>query len=297
MDEESRPEDSPALNRDRLPERTGESSGVSPGELERVIRRAAELQFEHGTGPASEVVPEEEIFRIAEEVGLSRAVVRQALAEVRSETSEAMLPEGAALARRLFGPATVRASGVVSGDQEELEAAAAAYLRQREHLRRVHAHPGHSVWEATAGLVSTVQRTLDVGGRERELAKVRRVELVIDRLDEQRCLVVATADLGNLRTEHVAGWQLGLGLPGLTVAALLLVFAGIPGLVAAPFAAGGTVGGALWGSRRTYTQHRARIGAALRALIDHMQQASGGAEPDDASVRDAAGRRRNPPFF
>lgn len=297
MDEGTRPEDSPARNGDQVPERTGEASGVSPAELERVIRRAAELQFEHGTGPASEVVPEEEVYRIAEEVGLSRAVVRQALAEVRSDTAEAMLPEGAALARRLWGGAMVRASGVVSGDPEQLESAAGAYLRQHEHLRRVHGRPGHSVWEASAGLVSTVQRTLDVGGRERELAKVRRVELVLDRFEEERCLVVVTADLGNLRTEHAAGWQLGLGLPGLSVAALLLIFAGIPGLVAAPFAAGGSVGGALWGSRRTYAQHRVRVAAALRALIEHLEREGQAARAEDSTFRDSAGRRRNPPFF
>ena len=72
-------------------------------EFDAVIRRAAELAGSDPIGPDS-ALPEGEVFRIAGEVGLPDAHVRQALAEVRSGTI------GGGRLDRLFGPALVAAS-------------------------------------------------------------------------------------------------------------------------------------------------------------------------------------------
>jgi len=62
-------------------------SEISREQLEKVIHRAAELQFAQGEKQHN--LEADEVLRIAEEVGLEGRHVRQALAEMRAD---AMLP-------------------------------------------------------------------------------------------------------------------------------------------------------------------------------------------------------------
>ena len=90
-------------------------------ELERVIRRAAELQSREGESPEF-ALDETEVVRIGEEVGLSPRHVRQALADLRAESLLPDLPNETSLAARLWGPGLVRESRVVLGDASAGEA-------------------------------------------------------------------------------------------------------------------------------------------------------------------------------
>ena len=151
---------------------------LSSGDLEQVIRRAAELQHSVGAGGAGgrDGLSEGEVLRIGREVGLDPRHVRRALAEHRAESLVPALPEDEAPLRAL-GEGRVRASRAVPGEpvgvQEKLE----GHLRTRESLQSVRRRPGRSLWEPAGSLLSKMQRTLDVGGRGYELAEARSLEV------------------------------------------------------------------------------------------------------------------------
>ena len=86
---------------------------ISQEQLERIIHRAAELQF--GRGEAYDILDVEEVQRIAEEVGLEGKYVRQALAEVRADELVPSRPEDRSFATRLWGEAAVVEIRVVPG--------------------------------------------------------------------------------------------------------------------------------------------------------------------------------------
>ena len=81
---------------------------LSPDELERVIRRAAELQTAREDLP--EHLDDAEVLRIGREVGLHEAHVRRALLELHSEALALYEGEPSSLATRLWGPTAVRAA-------------------------------------------------------------------------------------------------------------------------------------------------------------------------------------------
>lgn len=270
----SRPDEASGEERGRpLAESSGERS-VSAADLERVIRRASDLQFRAGSAEAGSALEESEVLRIGEEVGLEPRYVRQALAEIHADSLIPALPGESPLAARLWGAGLVRASRVVPGEpaavQEELE----AYLRDREVLRRVRSAPGRSLWEAAGGLVSTMRRAMDVGGHGFELAKARSVELVVRRLEPGFVLVTLTADLRNERGHLAVGWHLGALLAAAPAALALLAVVGVDLLPV--LGAGALGGGALAGGSHAAAVHfgrrRQRVQLVLEGLLDRLQQ-------------------------
>ncbi len=271
---------------------TGGADGppVPSSELERVIRRAVELQ--HGTdgetdggSDAPDSLTESEVLRVGREVGLEPRHVRRALAEVRAESLLPDPPEDAGVPRRLWGGAFARASRAVPGEPEEVQDRLESHFRERESLQSIRARPGRSLWEPAGGLVSKMQRTLDVGGRGYELAETRRVELSVTGLESGWSLVTLTADLRNVRAEQAAGWTAGaavLGFPALVVATVAV---GLPVEIAAPVVAGGAGGASVLGARRTTGKRRRRVELVLEGLLDRLETGEP-LEPDRSGWRD-----------
>lgn len=277
-------------------ERRGEGSGRAGGppvlssELERVIRRATELQQgpdgdPGGGGGGDEPLSEAEIVRIGREVGLEPRHVRRALAEVRAESLLPEPPEDDGLPHRLWGDAFARASRAVPGDPEEVRERVERHFRERESLQAIRSRPGRSLWEPAGGLVSKMQRALDVGGRGYELAEARRVELTVTGLESGWSLVTVTADLRNVRAEHATGWTAGaaaLGFPALVVATAAV---GLPLELAAPLVAGGAGGASALGARRTTGKRRRRVELVLEGLLDRLESGES-LGPDRSDWRD-----------
>ena len=260
---------------------------VPSSELERIIRRATELQ--QGTagagGGEDEPLGEDEIVRIGREVGLEPRHVRQALAEVRAESLLPDPPRDTGLPQRLWGDAFARASRAVPGDPGEVRERVERHFRERESLQPIRSRPGRSLWEPAGGLVSKMQRALDVGGRGYELAEARRVELTVAGLESGWSLVTVTADLRNVRTEHATGWTAGaaaLGLPAVFVATAAI---GLPVELAAPLVAGGAGGASALGARRTTAKRRRRVELVLVGLLDRLETGEP-LEPDRSDWRD-----------
>ncbi len=249
---------------------------VSSSDLERVIRRAAELQFDEGDDVTDLEVPE--VVRIGEEVGLEPRHVRRALAEVQADSLLPPLPTEHGIPSRLWGPGVVRHSRAVRGDAVTVLALLEHHFEEKESLRCVRRKPGRSLWEPAAGLVKQMQRAIDVGGHGYELAKARNVQLAVEELEEGWSLVTISVDLRNLRTEQATGWLLGLGLSGTGGAVASAVLAGSTvGFVIAPFLALGFWGAASWAAGRTIQKSRSRIELIALGLLDRLEQGEIGA--------------------
>jgi len=243
---------------------------ISGGDLERVIQRAAELQLTQGDVPDS--LGEDEVIRIAEEVGLEPRHVRQALAELRAD---ALVPTRAVetgLATRLFGKASFQASRVVPGNASEIRAALGQYLSDRESLTCVRDRAGQQVWEPAAGLGSVLQRSLDFSGKRYELAKARKTGVFVEQLEEGRSLVTLSVDLTNERNSHAGGWFFGLSLGSLGITLGVILGGGAPALLVVPLAAGTVASVATVATSKTFAAQRARVELAVQGLLDRLER-------------------------
>lgn len=245
--------------------------------LEHVIRRAAELQ--HSAGDESpETLSRDEVMRIGREVGLEPRHVRRALAEQRAESLLPEKPEDDAVLRTL-GSGIVRASRAVPGDRAEVQEKVEEHFRTRESLQGVRQRPGRSLWAPAEGLVSKMQRAMDVGGRGYELAEARSVELSVSDLEEGWSLVALTVDARNLRGQHAVSWLAG-SAPAWFLGALTLELGlGVPWLVTGPLAGAGVLGTGALGGRWTFEKKRRRLELVVNGLLDRLEQ-GGELEPD-----------------
>jgi hypothetical protein len=176
-------------------------------DLEVVIRRAAELESDYA-GDALDL-SEDDVIRIAGEVGLSEDSVRRALAEhYVAVNSEALLVERG-WASRLCGPSLVIASRRVPRPADEALLELDGHFRSNESLRLIRRLKTGSLWEPESGVVASLVRSVDIFGRGYQLAKsARAVETRAVPLGDEECQVTLVADLGNER----AGWFWGLGV-------------------------------------------------------------------------------------
>ncbi|MFQ5746561.1 MAG: hypothetical protein ACE5HF_04995 [Gemmatimonadota bacterium] len=250
----------------RLPSRRS----VSSEELEKVIHRAAELQFARGAVPDS--LDESEVLQIAEEVGLEGRYVRQALAEMRASALVPGAPTDAGLAARLWGSAIVSASRVVPGEPGEVLDGLARYLRETESLRRVRDRAGIQVWEPAKDLVNVIRRSVNLSGKGYELARARSLDVAVEPLEEGRSLLTLTADLRNRRNEHVGGWLTGtlLAVPGLT--ALLVLGFEAPLALSLPAAGTTMVATGTFAIGKMFARRRERTTLALEGLLDRIER-------------------------
>ena len=269
-----------------MPSRDGELSGpglpeVSRDDLDRVIRRAVELQFEEGTERAGSArLDETEVLRIAGEVGIEERFVRRALGELRADRLlPAPLADQSPLVR-FFGEATAQAHRVVPGTLERVEAEIGDYLRTRETLSPVRSRRGQSLWEPDPGVLAKVKRSLRLQGHRYELSRVTGLHVTISPMEEGFVLASLAADLRTSRAENAAGWAIGFGSGG-AVAGLGAGFLvgtallGIPAFVAAPlFAVPTALAGVLLGlrvGRGPFRKVVERARQAAEGILDELE--------------------------
>jgi len=258
-------------------------SEVSRAQLEKIIHRAAELQF--GRGEAYDTLDIEEVQRIAEEVGLEGRYVRQALAEVRADELVPSRPEDRSFATRLWGEAAVIESRVVPGSSEEVLEKLRTYLTDRESLRCVRDRPGQQVWEPAPDLMSQIQRGLDFSGRGYKLATTKTLTILTQPLEEGRTLVSVIADLSNTRAGFAAAWYAPLGLFGLGSALGAVLGGGAEALIVFPAVTAGVTAVGTFGTVKTLARRRARVQLAVQGLLDRLERDSGFAT-DKPSLRE-----------
>lgn len=246
-------------------------------DLDRVIRRAAELQsMESEAGDrAGEGMSEDEILRIGAEVGLEVSHMRRALGELRAEQLTPALPAEEGILARVVGPARVQAARAIPGTAADLSPRLHDWLRRNESLTPLRERMGSSLWEPNQGFTAQIQRGINLGGRNFELARGKSLEVSVVELEAGWVLVTLVSDLSNARTEHGLGWGLGLGLgslgAGVGVAAVVAFPpVAIVGTAIAAGMAGGAAGATL--ARHTLAPARARMAVALEGLLDRCER-------------------------
>ena len=234
-------------------------------DLEAVIRRAAEL--ESSGGSAVPELSEADVVRIAQEVGLSEANIRRALAEHGG--GEVLLVDRG-LISRLCGPGLVTASRTVSRPAEEVTAELEHHFQSNQSLQLVRRTQHTSLWEPDKSVVASVVRGLDVFGRGYKLAKRgRAVQLRVVPLSEESCQVALTSDLGNERAGWFWGFGVAVGVPLSWVWLMFIMEGGIipdPWLIAAPGIIASTIALARVGYRRGVEKMRLTLDGMLDRL-------------------------------
>jgi hypothetical protein len=244
-------------------------------ELDRIIRRAAELQFHASDGPTEEL-PESEVVRIGREVGLDTQHVRRAMEEARADALAPDLPPDTSLLRRAIGPGRIQLRRVVPGPPAEVETQLVTRLRDRESLHPVRHRGGVSIWEPAEGFLPQLQRGLKWKGHRYDLARARQIEVTVLALEEGFSLVTLTLDLRNLRAEHGGGYLGGFAALGggagvaVGIAGLSFPLLGVVALAGA--GAGLGAAGGVPAGRKAFRDQAERVRLSAEGLLDRLER-------------------------
>jgi len=249
------------------------SRRVTRRDFEVIIRRAAELAAGEPEG-ADDTLEEEEVIRIATEIGLPARHVRQALFE---------LPEIAEHSTRgdYFGDAVLTATRIVPGRAPDVLRRIEDYLSTREYLQVVRRRTDRAFLMPAEDAISNLARGLLRPSKRFYLARARRVIVSARPLDEKNAHIQIALDLSEQRTHAVRGGWIGGSLGGLalgTAGAVAIALADLPSAVsvageiivfATAFA--GTVAAALAGTRAAFRSKLAGARFELEGLLDRAE--------------------------
>ena len=239
-------------------------------ELERIIRRAAELQSLTGDGEPP-AFSEAELIRIGADVGIAAEHVQAALSELQARSQLHDDEEDHPLLTWLFGGAMATVTRRISGTREQVQADLEQQLEQEQSLQPVRRAPGLSVWEPSGDLGDMVQRMTDFSGRRYRLVEAETVSLNLIRWDRDNVLVRLAADLSDKRSGWMGGWGIGIGI-GLLV---LWSFLGSAWWSWSLLALLGITAGvvALLDIRRSLRRERRKFSLALDGMLDRVSSA------------------------
>jgi hypothetical protein len=201
------------------------SRALTRRQFDRVIRRAAELTAKESDSGSE--LAEADLFRIAQEVGLPEHHVRMALSEIRSGV------DSDGLVDRVYGPARVVVSRVVSGSPKEVARQVDEFLVGGQLLQRIRRTAGLLQYRPAVDWISQLARAASSTSRRYYIASAKSVEVRLDEVEEGRTLVSFEVDPG-IRGEWLGGGIAGgaAGGTGLGVGTGFAVAAVAPELLA-----------------------------------------------------------------
>ncbi len=177
--------------------------------LERIIRRAAELQA--GEKDIGEGLTDQELYQLGQDVGIGDRYLRQALLEERTRTA---VEPRRGLVVWLAGPDRVATSRTLPRPRRDAEAALQSWMTEGELLQVKRRYPEQTTWEAQQGAYASLKRAFGSRGRKYMLARAREVAGATTEVDDRHCHVQLVADLGNALKEQLTGATV-LGAAGL----------------------------------------------------------------------------------
>ncbi len=237
---------------------------ISREALERIIRRAAELQA--GERDIGDGLTDAEVLALGQDVGIPQRYLRQAMLEEQTRTV-VEAPRGAW--GWLAGPAHLSAGRVVPGDRAAVERALRFWMEEEELLQVKRRFPDRTTWEPKAGAFASIRRALGRGGRTFALARTQEVAGQVTQLETGFCHVALTADVSNQRRGRLTGTAVLAGF-GIAAAAVATGIALAP--VSLPLYA--LAGAMAFGAARTARAHGSqneRVQVGLEQVLDRLE--------------------------
>jgi hypothetical protein len=237
--------------------------------LERIIRRAAELQT--AEREVGETLTSDELIAVGREVGIPARHLQQAILEERTSLGEASAP---GVLERVAGPGDVSAQRVVSLDPEEAERCLVDWMERNELLCIQRQQAGRITWEPLGGFQAAVRRSaaaLGAGKRPFMLSRASTVSATILPLETGYSHVALVADVRKVRTEYLASGTAVAGAGAASTATMVALGALLPvALLPLPIAAG--IG---YTVLRRYRPTVSRVQLGLERALDSLETATG----------------------
>ena len=278
------------------------SRAVTRRELELVIRRAVELATEQAD--AGDAIPEDEVVRIAREVGLAPEYVRKALFDLPTLRRE----QHPTLAARALGPCVAVAQRVLPGDEDDLLLLIERYLTVHQYLQ-VRRHVSGQMLLAPADDVFTKMVRGFTRSKSRfHMANASSVGVLAQPAEPGYTRVRFEIDLDDRRRSNFAGGGVGGTVVGLVAGGGLATAGAFAGLaLAGPV--GAVVGGVLLGvgglaatisagikiAKRTFARTREAAQGEAEELLDRLQQGGPLEPPTSPFLRGLRERFQAPP--
>jgi len=190
--------------------------GLDRAALERIIKRAAELQA--GELDPADILTDQQVLALGKDVGIPEQHLRQALQEERTRS---VVPAEQGLVASWMGPTRVSAQRTLRGEAGTLRQRLDQWMAEAELLGVKRRLPDQTVWEPKRGMVASIRRGLSFGGRPFILTRARDVTGQVIGLDQATSHVRLLADLSNTRNQRfgvaaglvtMAGLAAGLGM-------------------------------------------------------------------------------------
>jgi len=258
------------------------SRSLTRKQFDEVIRRAAEIAVSEPEGGDSGLT-EQDLFRIAQEVGLEERHVRKALVQVRSSP-----PTGRGPGAALYGPKFVVASRIVPGNRDELGKKIDEFMVAGQLLQNVRKGVSVLLYRPAVDWASQIARAASSTSRKYYVASAKRVEIRFEPVEEGRTLVEIEVEPGT-RGDYMAGGIIGGlgGGAGAGIGAGLAIAAAGPAVlgVAAGIAAGSAVfGGLCWLTGLYHKRRLLEVRAEVEGILDQLET-GGRLEPPTSSWR------------
>jgi hypothetical protein len=247
----------------------GSLARIDRASLERIIRRAAELQA--GERDAGESLSSDELIAVGKEVGIPARYLQQAILEERTRLT---LSGGAGVLERVAGPHEVTAQRVVTLNSDEAEQRLIAWMDRNELLCIQRHQSGRITWEPLSGFQAAVRRSaaaLGAGKRPFMLSRATTVAATIVALETGYVHVALSADVRKVRTEYLASSSAIAGAGAASTATMIALGALLPvALLPLPVAAG--VG---YSILRRHRPTASRIQLGLERALDSLENGRG----------------------
>jgi hypothetical protein len=241
--------------------------------LERIIRRAAELQT--AEREVGETLTSDELISLGREVGIPVRYLQQALLEERSPLGT---PQAPGIMDRVAGPGQAAAQRVVPVDADQAEVSLLQWMERNELLCVQRRQRGRITWEPLSGFQAAIRRSaaaLGAGKQPFMLSRAATVSATILPLESGYSHVSLVADARKVRNEYLASGSALAGAGAATTGIMVALGAFLPvALIPLPIAMG--VG---YTVLRRYGPTITRMQLGLERALDSLESGTGKALP------------------
>lgn len=243
----------------------GVPAQIDRAALERIIRRAAELQT--AEREVGETLSSDELISLGREVGIPVRYLQQALLEERSPLGAPVAP---GIMDRVAGPGQATAQRVIPIDADHAEQSLLRWMERNELFCVQRQQRGRITWEPVSGFQAAIRRStaaLGAGKHPFMLSRAATVSATILPLESGYTHVSLMADARKVRNEYVASSTALAGAGAASTAVMVALGALLPvALLPLPLAFG--VGYTVF---RRYRPAVSRMQLGLERALDALE--------------------------